>query len=256
MKLIFTIFLLFSFIIVNAGWPVPKGCPLEWYEENEYCPSNYTIWKVVKGISNIKFTDTEYDKYWWLDSSIEKNYILWNNYFYTDKWLEPIKESFLIWEWWVYMWKINKWDVVIIDSNIVNYYNKNEEEIAKKTIKYLKIKIWFDWELFLPPSYWNYYKVTCKNDIISLSNESKEYDLWYQHNSIIDKKIWNKEKIRQKLQDDIKTCKNFNKLFDIKQENKEEQIIEKNIDKESIKQKSWFEKLIDFLKWIFWKIFG
>jgi hypothetical protein len=35
MKLIkiLLVFLLFSFIIANAGWPIPKGCPLEGYEK-------------------------------------------------------------------------------------------------------------------------------------------------------------------------------------------------------------------------------
>jgi len=246
------IFLLLSFSIVSAGWPIPKGCPLEWYEKNEYCPSFYNIWKVIRWINNIKITNEEYDKYWCLDSSVEKNYILWNNYFYTENWLQHIKESLLVWEWWVYMWKINKWDVIIIDNNIYNYEDKKEEEIAKKSTEFLKKKIWFNGKLFITPSYGNYYKVTCKNSIISLSNEAKEYNLWYQHGWVFDKKIWNKEKLRNNLQKYIKTCDNFNKMFNIKKYNKEnKQVTKNNI---AIKKQSWFGKIMDFIKWILlWK---
>jgi hypothetical protein len=178
-----------------------------------------------------------------------KYYILWNNYFYNN-WLKKIKESFFVWEWWIYMWKIKKWDVIIIDANIYWYENNEDKLISIESDKYIKNKINFNWKLKTINTYWNYYKITCKNNIILLSNEDKKYDLWFKYNKVVDKKV-SKEIVIKNLQKNIKTCDNFNKLFWIEKETNEKIKIEKVEEK----KKSILEKILEFFRLIFKKIF-
>ena len=245
-KIFISLILFLIFWISNAGWPIPKGCDLEWYKKNDYCPSYYTIWKVKNDITKFPITEKELLKLDFPVLEIEEwdYYILWNNYFY-DKWLKDIKESFFVWEWWINMWKINKWDVIIIDNFITWYTDDDSKIIDIETTKFIKNKIWFDWKLKLISSYWNYFKITCENDIISLSNEDKKYNLWFQNNDLIDKEVW-KEKVRNNLQNYIKTCNNFNKLFNIE------------VKDNNYKNKKWYlNKVNKYKKNIskrFWKI--
>ena len=246
--IILIIFLLFSFTIVNAGWPIPKGCPLEGYEKLDYCPSYYTIWKVKDGIKKTIFSKKEMfrdDLY--LDSSYEKYYITNNNYFYKNWYLQKIKENFFVWEWWINMWQIKSWDIVIIDNNIFWYENNENKKVTLRTINYLKNKLNINWNLKIINTYWNYYKVTCENNKISLSNEWKNYDLGFQHNSIVDKNIWNKEKIRDNLQKEIKTCSNFNKLFNITYKDKKDYNLKLDYFKKYIEKK--YSKVIKKITW-------
>jgi len=246
LKIITILILLLTISIVNAWWPIPKGCSLIWYEKNEYCPSYYTIWKVKSDIKKFPITEKEILKLDFPLLNIEewKYYILENNYFY-DNWLKKIKESFFVWEWWINMWKINKWDIIIIDNNIYWYENNEDKLISIESDKYKKDKINFNWNLKTINTYWNYYKVTCENDLFSLSNENRDYNLWFQHNKIIDKEV-SKEIVRNNLQEYIKTCDNFDELFNIEF---------KNI---SYKEKKWYIEIKNKYKKIinkkYWKV--
>ena len=249
LKIIIGLTLLQIILIVNASWPIPKWCPLEWYEKNEYCPSYYTIWKVKSDIKKFPITKEELLKLDFPLLNIEEwnYYILDNNYFYNN-WLKKIKESFFVWEWWIKMWKINKWDVIIIDNNIYWYKNNEEKTISIESDKYKKNKINFNWNLKTINTYWNYYKVTCKNDNISLSNEGVNYDLWFKNNKIIDKEV-SKKIVRNNLQEYIKTCENFNKLFDIKYNYKDNKNYTYKLNKLKISLNKRFWKLLSKITW-------
>ncbi|MDQ7008753.1 MAG: hypothetical protein Q9M94_00500 [Candidatus Gracilibacteria bacterium] len=242
--IILSLIILFNIVTVNAGGPIPKGCSLEGYNENEYCPSYYTIGKVKSDIDIFPITEKELLKLDFPLLNIEegKYYILENNYFY-DNGLKNIKESFFVGEGWVNMGKIKKGDVIIIDNNIYGYENNEDKLISIESDKYKKNKINFSGNLKTINTYGNYYKVTCENDIISLSNEDRDYNLGFQHNKIIDKEV-SKEIVRNNLQEHIKTCDNFDELFDIKYKNssykeKEGYIEIKNKYKKIINKKYW-----------------
>jgi len=248
-KIIISLTILSILSIVNAGWSIPKGCPLEWYEKNKYCPSYYTIWKVKSDIKKFPITEEELLKLDFPLLNIEEwnYYILENNYFYNN-WFEKIKESFFAWKWWINMWKVNKWDVIIIDNKIYWYENNEEKTISIESDKYKKNKINFNWNLKTINTYWNYYKVTCKNDNISLSNEGVNYDLWFKNNKIIDKEV-SKKIVRNNLQEYIKTCENFNKLFDIKYNYKDNKNYTYKLNKLKISLNKRFWKLLSKITW-------
>lgn len=252
MKLIKKIIVLLSIFSINmvfAGWPVPKWCPLNWYENYDLCPE-IVIWKVISGKNNLNF-----------DGSNIESYLLWNNYFFNNDKLYKIDEKIVDEEWWLKLVDFDLWDVVIYDVWIFNYswiqWDK-EYEISKENM-YKEI-FWID-KLKISNSYWNYYRVTCENNEIKLDNKNSNYDLWFVHQEIVDYNL-SKQKVKEKLQLEIQTCSKFNELFwlggnknnidNIQNEREEKNIINTDLTNDN---KTWFEKIIDFIKIFFNNLF-
>ncbi len=207
--------------------------------------SDKTKWKVILWKITSDIFKTKSWKYF---------FVIRNNYFlkYDDNWnlisfswaiLNVVDKDFWLKKWdiildwiWYLPWiKLGSYKEMLENSDEIKDENIRKIVLEESNIYVNKIK-----NVYLVNSYklWTkkynlthpeFSKVYCKDWKVRITENS--YFTW----SDVDKLL-------------NMNCIKFNNLFWIKTE-------EKNIDKGSFKQKSWFEKLIDFVKWIIGKIF-
>jgi hypothetical protein len=146
------------------------------------------------------------------------------DYFYPKKW-----KVYIIWNWWVERKK-----------DVEKYLNENEKKFF--------LKLFTDNNILLNREFHWLVEVECKDDNIEFK---KNYRIWFdEFTRPKEFSKFNLERLKEYLQEKIKTCENFNNLFWI-EEKKEIQKKEKNIQD----FKTFFEKILEFLKNLFNSIF-
>ena len=236
---------IFNISLVNADFNF-DNCNNQYFNK---CPS-FIIWKVWD------FQDfNEFNSETWKEKNItfdiNNNFVLLNNklekfnkniflsqnwYKYNSNFFIPKKESILIVNIW---WLSSKKDIEKYLNNEMKKYYLNILKENKNSV--------------IEDSFQGFLEVTCSNNKIYFGKINNiNFDEFSRPF-----KNFNLDKLQDYLQKQIKSCKNFNKLFWLKSqwkiEKKEE--IKNNVKQETIKEKSWFEKLLDKIKWFFEKIF-
>ena len=215
--------------------------------------SNFVIWKVVweeffmidqNWYENLNKNEKNKKNYLKLNYNLDKIETLWDvvekvywNWF-------MLKNNFFIDKNWVFGIKINKniikklkdgnwvfknWDIVVIQVNNLFSY---ENEIKKILWANILISLWW-WNTF--SIYEKAYKIKCKKDIFNVL----EIDWWIDNLS--------KNKLQNNLQKEIKTCSNFNKLFNITYKDKKDYKIRLDYFKKYIEKK--YSKIIKKITW-------